>query len=1254
VRLLLALLVTGLLPGTAAALHRETPPVIRLTSGGENTAPGKSWNHYVAFSSDADLLGNGSTGRQVFLFSLLDYDCQNGTAKPTTPCPYPPKPYLIQVTSGAGSADNPSADGNGEWVAFDAFGALSGTVGPASLHRQIYMWNVITGEHIQVTSSADGENVRPQVNWGGSQAVFESTAGLSGYRGVNQVHSFYRPNRSIVPLSSGWGPAGHPSVSRGGNWVTFHTTSDMLGTGQDTGIAQVYVANLDSTRTKKVVYQITKGNGPSRNPYVSEKTHFVVFDSQATDIPGSLHDPGTKIFIAPTDQGQLPHLQQMTTFGDYGDCTDPTWTPLGDKIAFICTGDPLRNGTTGHRVFVYDTVNNVLGQLTGRGDVRPPIGTWISSFHMSINDNTDLTGAGVCGYQVYLLDYLSGFWTPATYPGQLPPDSIVPASTNLIGPKSFDLVPGSNGSGSQFRVTTAAGTVSSDLIGDGSVTAKIGAIGPDGEASVVIPMRSVLFPPFPVPGFGQLCVKAIGDGTGLLDCDGGHIGRDFAITRDHDTFDKDPYCQFGCQEGAACSTVDPALHFSECPRCVEGVCDSGQYVTFPCSGDSSCQTVPCGEDGRMPACNGPQTVLPSGFYDPGTMTVNLPISFSVTQDPGLDNTFCTADDRYVLGETTFMMRLTTGMSTPSIEDADFVSGTTITAPDMGMPFDCELLKSNQATGRLVGMMLERLDDPNAGYFVSTPPFIRDLIMSIGLQFQSKPLPTSIDYCSPLPCTSNADCDDGNPCNGAEECLNRSCVPGNPIRCDDGNACNGVETCDVATGSCLPGTPPNCDDGNFCTDDTCNANFGCAHAPLSGPCDDSNPCTTNDMCQNGVCTGTAAICGDGNACNGIESCDPLTGQCRPGIPPNCDDNNPCTDDSCDPSLGCLHVPISATCSDNNPCTTGDTCVNGVCTGTPVQCSDNNACNGLETCNPINGTCMFGPPPNCDDGNFCTTDSCDPALGCVHVNNTSACDDNNLCTSGDTCQGGQCIGTPRNCSDGNFCNGAEQCDPQTGGCLPGTPPNCDDGNPCTDELCDAVNGCLHVFNTAPCNDGNACTTGDACQSGTCTGTPRACNDGDICNGTETCDPVTGTCRAGTPLVCDDHDACTTDTCDPVTGCSSTPMADVPTCRLNEILQLLVQLDQEVRAGSTASYGNAIRKDRFTRLSAAAVDAARSAVGMSGHTLRRHVRPVAGHVRILGRMARRGAFSGSMELSFANMLRDHAQNVGNLIKQLMDSIP
>jgi hypothetical protein len=49
---------------------------------------------------------------------------------------------------------------------------------------------------------------------------------------------------------------------------------------------------------------------------------------------------------------------------------------------------------------------------------------------------------------------------------------------------------------------------------------------------------------------------------------------------------------------------------------------------------------------------------------------------------------------------------------------------------------------------------------------------------------------------------------------------------------------------------------------------------------------------------------------------------------------------------------------------------------------------------------------------------------------------------------------------------------------------------------------------------------------------------CPDGDLCNGDEMCE--VGTCVAGTPLICDDADACTADSCGAFQGCLNDPIA------------------------------------------------------------------------------------------------------------------
>src|SRR4029077_671397 len=105
----------------------------------------------------------------------------------------------------------------------------------------------------------------------------------------------------------------------------------------------------------------------------------------------------------------------------------------------------------------------------------------------------------------------------------------------------------------------------------------------------------------------------------------------------------------------------------------------------------------------------------------------------------------------------------------------------------------------------------------------------------------------------------------------------------------------------------------------------------------------------------------------NVCNGTETC--LLGSCIAGVPFNCVDNNPCTNDSCDPLVGCVNAPVA----------------NG------TTSSDGNVCNGAEVCQ--TGTCQPGTALNCADTNPCTADTCDPSGGCQHTAlvDGASCDD-----------------------------------------------------------------------------------------------------------------------------------------------------------------------------------------------------------------------------------------------------------------------
>lgn len=228
-----------------------------------------------------------------------------------------------------------------------------------------------------------------------------------------------------------------------------------------------------------------------------------------------------------------------------------------------------------------------------------------------------------------------------------------------------------------------------------------------------------------------------------------------------------------------------------------------------------------------------------------------------------------------------------------------------------------------------------------------------------------------------------------------------------------------------------------------------------------------------------------------------------------------------------------------CNDEQPCTQEDKCVQGTCVGTWKNCNDDNQCT-TDSCDVNTGQCLNVLAPNaCDDSNACTQDWCEPAMGCQHV----ALQD----------------GKP--CEDGNLCTKEESC--QEGACFPQTYLECEDYNPCTEDTCDPTKGCVfQVKLNLPCEDGNACTLGDMCNSnGKCSGSAKLdCDDGESCT-EDWCEPDVGCkhqtkedgkqcedgnactfgeyCQGGvcTPeklLDCKDDNPCTNDYCDPETGC------------------------------------------------------------------------------------------------------------------------
>ncbi len=454
------------------------------------------------------------------------------------------------------------------------------------------------------------------------------------------------------------------------------------------------------------------------------------------------------------------------------------------------------------------------------------------------------------------------------------------------------------------------------------------------------------------------------------------------------------------------------------------------------------------------------------------------------------------------------------------------------------------------------------------------------------------------------------CDDGNKCTVSDTCAALKCA-GKPKNCDDGDVCTLGEKCD-ADGACTKGSKKDCDDGKVCTTDTCDPLEGCKNKPNTDTCNDNDACTEGDKCDGGACKGAALKVDDGDPCT-TDACtasggvthvastapcddkDPCTvndvcadKKCTPGPKKVCDDSNLCTDDSCDAATGnCKNANNTKDCNDNNACTKDDACDSGTCKGAAVKADDGNPCTD-DDCDKKTGVinvantkacddgkvctvgdkcaetkCVAGVAKICDeiDGNACTEPQClEGAGGCteVKVKDDAPCTDSDACTVGDKCGNGACLpgaatacngdgnvckdwgcdkaigctfksalkGKP--CDDKNACTKDDVCD--TGACISGASINCQDGEACTDDSCDPAVGCKHAANSQPCDDKNECTTGDACKSGKCAaGAVTACDDKNPCT-TDQCDKATGKCgyqAVGDGTPCEDNSLCTNDT-------------------------------------------------------------------------------------------------------------------------------
>jgi slime mold repeat-containing protein len=329
--------------------------------------------------------------------------------------------------------------------------------------------------------------------------------------------------------------------------------------------------------------------------------------------------------------------------------------------------------------------------------------------------------------------------------------------------------------------------------------------------------------------------------------------------------------------------------------------------------------------------------------------------------------------------------------------------------------------------------------------------------------------------STLTCTVNADCSDGNLCNGVETCSAGNCQPGTPVSCVDGLVCT-LDVCNPATGTCSH--PPNpCSDGDSCTLDTCTEAQGCSHTnativhlcnagPIAIPTGGTATPYPSSIVVSGLPT-TTSVCSvelSGLSHTFPDDVDvmvagPLGGASNAVIMSDVGGDTPVTNVSLillDAAPAPLPDSFELVSGAFKPTNIGG----GDVFPAPAPLQGGSALSVFDATNP-NGTWnlfvvdQFTP----DGGSFSAGWCINFALGACTVD--ADCADGDLCNGVETCgAGGVCqTGTPIHCEDTDICT-IDTCTPATGACVHTADP-CNDGNPCTVDNCHESMGCLNDY-------------------------------------------------------------------------------------------------------------------------------------------------------------------------------------------------
>jgi Ca2+-binding RTX toxin-like protein/Tol biopolymer transport system component len=365
--------------GASAGLAVDLAPVtVAEPDGGAGPASISDDGSRIGFSSDAGNLVQGDTnGERADPFVR---DLPSATTLPADSVHSGLAYYGGRFRRGPAGAL--SADGR-----FAVFSSRSSDLGHSGSGYRIWVRDLQDGSTRRACGPGNAAAESPVISADGRRVAFESLATDLAGNDTNQQKDIYwcdlasgELRRVSSPLVDGVDTSGtslDPSLSADGRYVAFTSDAGGLVPGSGTRAA-VYWKDMDTgeIRLVDVPPGATGSNtasgtgGIGEHPHISNDGEYVVFDSDATDLPGGEQNgAAVDVFRKDVITGAVD-LISSADGGAQGDSTADSISGDGNVVAFSSAAPNLvpgdSNGTTD--VFTRNLVSGAVERISTRAD----------------------------------------------------------------------------------------------------------------------------------------------------------------------------------------------------------------------------------------------------------------------------------------------------------------------------------------------------------------------------------------------------------------------------------------------------------------------------------------------------------------------------------------------------------------------------------------------------------------------------------------------------------------------------------------------------------------------------------------------------------------------------------------------------------------------------------------------------------------------------------------------------------------------